>query len=91
MRNPFTFPMFYATQEHSSVTVANSVYVQTGFELNPNFTWISRAGLHVWVQQVDFRNRIEASQRINFWVEQKTSGKFVNFFAPGSVSLILRF
>lgn len=71
----------------SRLDVANSVWLQSGFAVKPDYTSLLQSRYGAVAEQVDFQRATEqARQRINTWVEQKTEGKIEDLLVPGTVT-----
>lgn len=71
--------------------MANSLWVQTGNKLLPDFRSLVEKNLGAKVRNVDFIKQTEtARQQINGWVQQQTSGKIENLLSEGAVDKATR-
>ncbi|KOX72767.1 Alaserpin [Melipona quadrifasciata] len=57
--------------------IANSIYIQDEFELLTEFLTIGREFYKFEISKIDFKN-IDAAEKINSWVKQKTNNKISN-------------
>ncbi|KAK1135482.1 hypothetical protein K0M31_000074 [Melipona bicolor] len=57
--------------------IANSIYIQDEFELLTEFLTIGREFYKSEISKIDFKN-IDAAEKINSWVKQKTNNKISN-------------
>lgn len=61
----------------SILTIANHVYIKTGYQVNPNFKYTSD------IEFLDFSNSGPSAQKINRFVAEKTQGKITEIIPPG--------
>jgi serine protease inhibitor len=64
-----------------TLEIANSLWLQTGAKIKPDFVASCEKSYRAEVADVDFRNPA-ALQRINDWVSQNTHGKIPSIFDP---------
>jgi serpin B len=65
---------------------ANSLWVQSGFAILPEFTTRLGTAYHAAPSQVDFIDNVEAARAaINAWTDRETHGKIHELFAPGAL------
>ncbi|XP_050580454.1 ovalbumin-related protein X-like isoform X1 [Bombus affinis] len=55
--------------------IANSMYIQDGFELLEEFLTIGKEFYQSEISKIDFRNNVDAAEKINSWVKKKTNSK----------------
>jgi serpin B len=67
------------------LSLANSLWGQTGFSFNPNFIQTLSQDYGAGLQTVDFTNAAAASDEINQWVASETANKIQNLFSPGDL------
>jgi serpin B len=73
------------------LTVANALWIQTGYRLLPEFTGINQDYYAAHLYRVDFIKDPNASRlRINGWVEDKTRGKIKDLLAPSVIKDLTR-
>jgi serpin B len=79
-------PRAGSTRGSVEFILANSLWVQTDFQLAPTFRAVVAEGYGGAVETVDFARAPDgARRRINGWVEQRTRGLIEQLFAPGSL------
>ncbi|PBC25413.1 leukocyte elastase inhibitor [Apis cerana] len=59
--------------------IANAMYIQDGFEILTEFLTVGKDVYQSEISKVDFKNNVEASQKINAWVNEKTNNKIPYF------------
>lgn len=69
------------------LNIANSLWIQDGQKLNPNFIHTSVDLLNAEVQQIDLENSVVAAALINKWVSDKTAGKITKAVSPDALSI----
>jgi serpin B len=75
------------TPEDITFRVANTVWVQSGLPLQPDFTAIPSST----ITDADFAGQPERTRsRINQAIEEQTAGKITNLLPPGAVSPLTR-
>ncbi|KAF3423284.1 hypothetical protein E2986_12788 [Frieseomelitta varia] len=67
----------YKELEDIKLYIANSIYIQDEFELLMEFLTIGREFYQSEISKIDFKN-IDAAEKINSWVKQKTNNKISN-------------
>lgn len=71
------------------MTVANGIFSDKAFSLNPEYTKNTQKYLNSEVRSVDFSgNPTFGESEINKWVNNKTNGKISEIFNPG-INLII--
>jgi serpin B len=66
--------------------LANSLWMQTGFQLAPSFRAVVADGYGGAIESIDFARAPEqARDRINGWVKERTRGLIEELFARGSL------
>ena len=69
--------------------IANSMYVQDGFELLEEFLTIGKEFYQSEISKIDFRNNVDAAEKINSWVKKKTNSKVSDLVSSGELYLLL--
>jgi serpin B len=70
---------------------ANSLWVQQGFSILPEFTGLLQSAYHAAPCLVDFEGSAEqARAAINSWTDRETRGKIHELFAPGAIKPDIR-
>jgi serpin B len=70
-----------------TINVANRLWGQQGFRINPRFLELLRARYGGELEQMDFVRQPElACQKINQWVEDQTAGKIRNLISPEALN-----
>jgi serpin B len=64
------------------LSLANSLWGQTGFAYNPDFIQTLKQDYGADVNQVDYSDQNAAAQTINQWVSNNTNDKIQNMFSP---------
>ena len=64
---------------------ANALWAQNGFSCLPSYTQVLTNDYKSDFYNVDFRDPGSASQKINDWVSQQTSGEITDLFPPGTL------
>lgn len=72
------------------LSVANGLWAQERQSLSENFTKIAQIHYQSFIHQVDFRDPAYARQRINSWVDQKTSGKINDLLSQSDIRATTR-
>jgi serpin B len=76
-----------ASASGARLDVANALWTQAGFPIEPPFLNALARDFGAPAQQVDFRGDAEGARRqINDWVAEHTEGKIGDLFAPGVVN-----
>ena len=70
--------------------VANRLWGQKGHPSRPEFLALTRQQYGAEMKLLDFAQAAAASQEINHWVEQQTSGKIQNLIPPGTLDALTR-
>ena len=74
-----------------TLTVANALWGQKGYGFLEEFLELIESSYDGGLNEVDFIRAAEnARQRINEWVEKKTSGKIKNLISPGVLNAMTR-
>jgi serpin B len=71
--------------ENFELHTANAVWAQDGFSYLPAFKQVLADEYKSDFFNVDFFDSAKASQRINDWVSEQTSGKITDLFPPGAL------
>lgn len=66
----------------SIFSIANRIYVQEGYQINPNFSSVAANMFQSGVESVDFRNVNIATRKINHFVENQTNRKIKDLIKP---------
>jgi serpin B len=75
-----------ANTNGNQLAVANSLWVQRGFSILPEFTERLGTLYHAAPVQVDFEGNVDAARgEINAWTNRETHGKIKDLFAPGAL------
>jgi len=75
-----------ANTNGNELAVANSLWVQKGFSILPEFTQQLGSLYHAAPAQVDFQGNVEEARgEINAWTDRETRGKIKDLFAPGAI------
>ncbi|CAI6368264.1 unnamed protein product [Macrosiphum euphorbiae] len=68
------------------LTVANGIFSDKAFSLNPEYTKNTQKYLNSEVRSVDFSgNPTSGESEVNKWVNSKTNGKISGIFKPGDI------
>lgn len=70
----------------STLLNVNQIYVQKGFSINRKFKEIAIESFRSGVETVNFANRDDTSQIINYFVEEKTNGKIKDLIHPDNLN-----
>ena len=74
-----------------STTIANSLWVQRGFNLSPSFIQLAKHDFNADLQLEDFtRDTSIACRDVNRWVAQATNGRITNIMSPEKLSAVMR-
>ena len=76
--------------EGSPVSIANNVYLMTGYEVKPQFRETATKSFDSDIEAVDFSQSSEAAKKINDWVEQKTHNKIKDLIDPSLLDSLTR-
>jgi serpin B len=75
-----------ANTNGNQLAAANSLWVQKGFSILPEFTQRLASEYHAAPAQVDFEGDVEGARgEINAWTDRETRGKIKDLFAPGAI------
>lgn len=66
--------------------VANRIYIQQGYIINDNFQDVAVEKFASGIEAVNFANKLDASGKINSFVEDKTKGKITNLIKPSMLN-----
>lgn len=72
------------------LTVANKMYVKSGYELSPEFQKLVEKKFRSEVELLDFENKTSAADKINDWVKEKTNGKFTKIISKNDFDDLTR-
>lgn len=75
-----------AYKSGSPVSIANKVYVKTGYSIKPQFHEIAVKNFNSETESVEFSKSQEAANKINTWVEGKTNNKIKDLISPDSLT-----
>lgn len=88
------FHQYYGLLEQSvgqsTLSIANQIYVKTGFELNKNFQEVAVKKFHSGVASLDFARNVESAKAINQFVEEKTKEKIKDLIKPNMLNALTR-
>ncbi len=82
---------FFAKTSHESVAdlhvdIVNSLWIQSGFQIQPQFLDEIAKYFKVSVQRVDFLRQREIARRdMNYYVKEKTKGKITDLVQPNDL------
>ncbi len=68
------------------LTIANALWVQQGFALDPNFLAATLGHYGAAPTQLDFLNPEAAAARVNRWAEQNTNGRIRNLLPASAIT-----
>merc|ERR1712184_73939 len=74
------------TQLNETIEMANALFADEELEINRDFEETLETFLFSGVKNVDFSSPVEAAQRINNWVENRTHNLIRDFISPDAVS-----
>lgn len=66
----------------SAISIANQIYVQNQYQLNPNFKATIAQQFQSKIESVNFSESIASAAKINKFVEDQTNGKIKDFISP---------
>ncbi|XP_031616656.1 uncharacterized protein LOC116336731 [Contarinia nasturtii] len=69
----------------STLTVANKVYLQNGYQINRDFQNVARKKFHADIENINFSNSVDAATKMNTYVEDKTNHMIKDFIKPEMV------
>ncbi|XP_055840313.1 leukocyte elastase inhibitor isoform X4 [Episyrphus balteatus] len=70
--------------------IANKLYVQQGYEINPDFNKIAIESFSSSSEAIDFAKNVPAASTINKWVEDKTNNKIKDLISSDSLNSLTR-
>lgn len=80
------FQTYYGLLEKSvgkaTLSIANQIYVKTGFQLNKNFQEVAVKNFFSGIDSLDFAKNFESAKAINQFVEEKTKEKIKDLIKP---------
>lgn len=80
-------PPHLRTSDEPFAVVANSLWVQSGNPILPDFAETITSVYRANVKSIDFKNRPNSSRlEINEWVKGKSLGKIVDTLTPGEIT-----
>ncbi|XP_061394190.1 serine protease inhibitor 42Dd-like [Musca vetustissima] len=62
-------------ENNKLVKMANKVYVQEGHTIKPEYAAITKEKYYASAESINFAENVAAANKINNWVEEKTSGQ----------------
>ncbi|XP_061390553.1 serine protease inhibitor 42Dd-like [Musca vetustissima] len=65
-------------ENNKLVKIANKVYVQEGHTIKPEYAAITKEKYYASAESINFAENVAAANKINNWVEEKTSGKITD-------------
>lgn len=74
----------------SALSIANQIYVQNQYQLNPNFKTVIAQQFQSGIDSVNFAESKASAAKINQFVEQQTNGKIKNFISPDQLDTTTR-
>ncbi|XP_018575332.1 antichymotrypsin-2 isoform X3 [Anoplophora glabripennis] len=78
-------PKLKKSDEELKILSANKIYVKEGVKLENDFKSIATSIYNSGVSDVDFKNKVEAAETINNWVEDNTNHKIKNLIDPDTL------
>jgi serpin B len=72
------------------LTVANALWVQQGYALQPEFLGVARQQFAAEVTPLDYAQPDAAAERINAWIAAKTAGLIPRLVEPAQFGLLTR-
>ncbi|XP_029659220.1 antitrypsin-like [Formica exsecta] len=63
----------------------NAIYVQKSVDLGADFLSICINKLHCSISKVDFRNKVQAAETINSWVQKTTNNEILHVISPDNI------
>lgn len=80
-------PSTKRSSENPLLLISNSLWVQSGHPILPDFEKTITSNYKGKVKAVDFRNKLDQSrQEINSWVKTQTNGKITDLVSPTSIT-----
>lgn len=77
--------------EGTTLQIANALWLQQDFTFRDSYLDLVGQHFDAALEQVDFKQDSQAvRQRINTWVEEKTSGKITDLIPPGMLTYLTR-
>ncbi|OAD58440.1 Ovalbumin-related protein Y [Eufriesea mexicana] len=61
--------------ENIKLYIANTIYIQDGFELLTEFLTIGKEVYQSEISKIDFKNNVDTAEKINAWVKENTNNK----------------
>lgn len=74
----------------STLSIANQVYVQQGYKINPNVQEVAVKMFSSDIQELDFVESNKSAATINMFVEKKTNGKIHELIKPNMLNVLTR-
>ncbi|XP_046746846.1 antichymotrypsin-2-like isoform X2 [Diprion similis] len=68
------------------ISLANTIYIQEGITLIPEFLSMSSEYFDSDTPRVDFKNSVESTRQINSWVKNQTNNRIKNLLSPDAVN-----
>ncbi|XP_043926672.1 neuroserpin [Protopterus annectens] len=75
---------------HYEMKLANSLFVQNGFDLKGDILKVLQNYFHVHAENVDFHQASTVADHINEWVENQTDRRITDLFSSGDFSDLTR-
>lgn len=75
---------------NSTFSLANEIYVQTGYQLNQQYEKVAVNQFMSGIEQLNFADATASAQVINQFVDNKTDGKIQNLISPDMLSAATR-
>ncbi|XP_066151205.1 antitrypsin-like, partial [Euwallacea fornicatus] len=69
---------------------ANKLFVNNGFQILDSFKKRAIENYDADIENIDFAKRVEAAQKINRWVEERTNNKISNIVNPNNIDDSIR-
>lgn len=83
----FLIPSGRRTYDDPTVIINNSIWVQTGHPILPDFEKNITTSYKGWVRGLDFRNKSDQVRpEINNWIKGQTKGKISDVLVQGDIS-----
>lgn len=73
--------------KYATLRTANKVYIRTGFDINPNYTALTKEAFDADIEVADFAGeKTKVVNNINNWVEDQTNKKIKNLINEESIT-----
>jgi serpin B len=86
MQSPEAQKLYGVSGDPVTLTVANRLFGQQGFEFRPSFLSLVKDSYGAPLEQLDFAKPAAASQTINTWVERQTRDRIRNLVPASALS-----